>query len=400
MKIAYFDLIGGASGNMLLGALVDAGVDFEQVCEGLKSISLPQWTVRSARSDKGGIRATFLDFVVPGEDEHVTPNGSHRHGRSLDEIVDAVMRSGLTELQKSRSTAIFQRLARAEATIHGSSFENVHFHEVGQTDAVLDVAGVSIALDLLRIEEIYCSPFPMGTGYIRMQHGTYPNPSPATAEMLKGFTLRPTAIDGEMVTPTGAAILTTLARPGSVPAFVPQLVGYGAGSRDFPVPNLTRVFVGDVDEVSRTSERDEVVILETNIDDMNPQHYELAIERLFGAGALDVWMTPVIMKKNRPAVVLSAAARPGDAEACARALLRETTTLGVRIHAISRRSLPRSVTSVATPLGSVRVKSIGAEGGRQTLEYDDVLRIARDSKRPIAEVSAALERFLSGQKAT
>lgn len=396
MRIAYFDLIGGASGNMLLGALVDAGADLEAVASALKSIALPAWSLRREAVDKAGIASTFLDFVVPGDDRRASCE--HRHGRSLAEIVESVMRSELTERQKQRAAAIFVRLAQAEATIHRTSPEKIHFHEVGQTDAVLDVAGVCIALDLLEIDEVHCSEFPMGTGEIAMQHGTFPNPAPATAEMLKGFRLRPTSIQGEMVTPTGAAILTTLARGGGAPEFVPERIGYGAGTRDLPLPNVTRVFVGEASQANESGASDDVVVLETNIDDMNPKYYELAIERLFGAGAIDVWMTPVIMKKNRPGVVLAAAARSDEAEACAEAMLRETTTLGVRMRKMSRRTLARSVRSVATPLGPVRVKSVDGNGIRATLEYDDVVRIARDSARPIAEVSKELERYISEQK--
>ncbi len=395
MRLTYFDLIGGASGNMLLGALVDAGADFEAVCSGLRSIELPAWTARNTRAERGGIAATLLDFVVPGEDDHAAAGATDSHGRSLAEIIDSVTRSGLTDRQKERAAAIFRRLALAEATIHRTSPETVHFHEVGQTDAVLDIAGVCIALDQLEIEDVYCSAFPMGTGYITMRHGKYPNPAPAVAEMLKGFRLRPTLVDGEMVTPTGAAILTSLARYDTVPEFVPELIGYGAGGRDPAIPNVTRVFVGDAPEARQVDEPEDVVVLETNIDDMNPQHYELAIERVFGAGAIDVWLSPVIMKKNRPAVVFSAVAPLSAVEACAQALLRETTTLGVRLQRMSRRTLARFVKSVATPLGSVRVKSTGDGRMRRTLEYDDVLHIARDSGRPIAEVSAALERFLA-----
>jgi uncharacterized protein (TIGR00299 family) protein len=383
--------------------------------------------------------------VVPGEDgdadhhhhhEHDPQQGdSHRnesdaHGhshadahnassgtRTLAEVLGIVEHSSLTARQRERASAVYRRLADAEAHTHGTTAGAIRFHEIGQIDAILDVAATCVALDLLEIDELRCSPFPIGHGSIGMQHGHYPNPPPVVAHLLIGWPTRAVDIAGELVTPTAAAILTTLARPGR-PDLVIERIGYGAGRSDFAIPNVTRVMIGTATDDGRGAQphpsfaaderepaptaalekrdrQDEVVVLEANIDDMLPQHYELAMERLFAAGALDVWLTPIVMKKGRPAITLSAIAAPRDEDAVARTILSETTTIGVRVRTERRHVLPRASISVDTPYGPVRVKRSGVNGqSRARAEYDDLLRIAREHNLPLPEVARRVDAFV------
>ncbi len=399
MNVAYVEMIGGASGNMLIGALLDAGGERGALESALRTIPVEGWSIEQRRVDKRGIAATFFDFKIPGEDhDHGAHDHAHAHEpraqRKLSGVLETIQRSGLTQKQKSRAAAIYTRLGEAEARVHGISLAEIHFHEVGQVDAILDVAGVCILLDQLEVEEVACSAFPIGSGTILMQHGLYPNPPPATAELLRGAPTFAAPVEGEMVTTTGAAILTALvASPGERPPMRATRIGYGAGRSDFPLPNVLRVSIGTKLEAPGAS--DEVVVLEANIDDMSPQHFELAIERVLAAGAYDVWLAPVTMKKSRPAILFGAIA-PSELEAAvARAMLLETSTLGVRARRERRHVLERRIESLATEFGPVRVKIADAAGSvRRTLEYDDVVRIARERQLPIAEVAARLEELL------
>jgi uncharacterized protein (TIGR00299 family) protein len=398
MRVAYVDMIGGAAGDMLMGAWVDAGVDVAQLERALRTVVADGWELVTECVDRCGISATHLDLVIPGEDDHAHgPGGEHahdhaHHGHRLADILAIVARSGLSPRQIERASAIYRRLAEAEARVHGQTVDEVYFHEVGQIDAILDVAGTCVALDLLGIEELRCSPFPMGHGLARMAHGVYPNPGPAALDLMRGFPLRPLDVPAELVTVTGAAILTTLATPGPALDMTLERIGYGAGRRSFAIPNVVRVMVGERTAAATDAS---VVVLEANIDDMSPQHYELALERIFAAGAYDAWLTPIVMKKGRPAIVLAAMAAPHAEGDVARAMLRETTTIGVRVRTERRHVLAREIRTIDTPYGAVRVKSAGGDGiHRWQPEYDDVVRIARERGRPIAETAAHLEEFL------
>jgi uncharacterized protein (TIGR00299 family) protein len=313
-------------------------------------------------------------------------------------VLAIVERSGLGARQRERASTVYRRLAEAEARVHGAAVETVHFHEIGQVDAILDVAAFCIALDLLAIDELRCSPFPIGHGSIRMEHGTFPNPPPATAELLRGWPTRAVDVEGELVTTTAAAILTTLATPGGRPDFVVERIGYGAGTSDFTIPNVTRVSIGHAPvPAAAAPDADEVVVLETNVDDMSPQHYELALERIFAAGARDAWLTPIVMKKGRPAILLAALADPSAEDAVAHAMLRETTTIGVRVRTERRHLLSRTVRTMETVYGPVRVKEVQLDGTvRVRAEYDDLLRIARERGLPLPEVARVVERGLTG----
>jgi uncharacterized protein (TIGR00299 family) protein len=387
-------MIGGAAGDMLLGAWIDAGVDARELERALRSVVADGWELATERVDRCGIAATHVDLVIPGEDDRAHDhNGSHahehtHHGHRLSDILKIVASSGLTPRQIERASAIYRRLAQAEAHVHGQPVDEVYFHEVGQIDAILDVAGTCVALDLLGIDEVRCSPFPTGHGLARMAHGVYPNPGPAALELMRGFPLRPLDVPAELVTVTGAAILTTLASPGPALEMTLERIGYGAGRRSFDIPNVVRVMIG---ERAASAGEGDVVVLEANIDDMSPQHYELALERIFAAGAYDAWLTPIVMKKGRPAIVLAALAAPGAETAVAHAMLRETTTIGVRVRTERRHVLAREILTVQTPYGAVRVKSAGGEGIRRLQpEYDDLVRIARERDLPLAEIVRAV----------
>jgi len=394
--VTYFELIGGAAGDMLLGALIDAGASPEAVEAALRTIPVRKpWHWRVERTVRRGIAAARVAIEVPGEDGGPghTHDGRHGDGTPLRDVLAIVAASGLSDRQKERASAVYRRLGEAEARAHGESVDAIHFHEVGETDAILDVAGVCVALDLLGAGEVRCSAFPIGRGSVRMLHGTYPNPPPATAELLRGLPTYDGGVEGEMVTTTGAAILSTIARAGERPAMIAERIGYGAGASDFAIPNVVRASVGTLTGDGAPDEN--VVVLEANIDDMPPSHFELAIERLFAAGALDVWLASVYMKKSRPGFVLSAIAPPEREADCAAVMLAQTTTLGVRVRPQRRYVAERRVDEVATPAGTIRVKTAVVAGRpRRTLEYDDVARVARAQGRPFAEVAAELEKML------
>ena len=402
MKVAYVDMIGGAAGDMLMGAWVDAGLDVQLLERALRTVVADGWELVTERVDRCGIAATHLDLIIPGEDDHAHgPGDAHdhaHHGHYLRDILAIVERSGMTRRQIERASAIYRRLADAEARVHGTNADDVHFHEVGQIDAILDVAGTCIALDALGIDELRCSAFPYGTGLARMHHGTYPNPGPATIELLRGMPLRALDVEAELVTTTGAAIISTLATsPGQRVDLTLERIGYGAGRRDFAIPNVVRVMIGEAVAssvgVNDGDAGDEVVVLEANIDDMSPQHFDLALERIFAAGALDAWLTPIVMKKGRPAIALAAMARPAAEALVAHAILRETSTIGVRVRRERRHVLERAIESVETPYGPVRFKRVGGDGFvRRTPEYDDVAQIARERNVPVDEVARTLAR--------
>ncbi len=392
MKVVYFDQIGGSSGNMIVGALIDAGAPVAELEAALRTIPVSGWTLEQTRVLKRGVAATYFDFIVPGEDGHP---GAAAHGRHLGEVLAIVALSGLTASQKARASAIYQRLGEAEARVHGTAVDQVHFHEVGAVDAILDVAGACVALDLLGIEEVYASAYPLGNGEIVMQHGRFPNPPPATADLMRGAATRSTDVTGELVTPTAAAILATLVeRVGERPGMTFERHGYGAGRSDFPMPNVVRATIGERGERGERS-ASIVRVLEANVDDLSPEYFELAIERVFAAGALDVWLAPITMKKARPAVLFSAIVPIERAQACADAILMQTSTIGVRSYDVERYVAERTIEEHETPYGPVRVKTATIAGRpRATIEYDDLLRIARERNRPLADLARELERIL------
>jgi len=378
MKIAYFDCFSGASGDMILGALIDSGLPLEELKAALASLKLSGIDVKASPVKKGALVGTKVDVLVP-------PGPSHR--RHLSDIVEIIDKSGLDQDVKEDAKRIFRRLAEAEAKVHGTDIEEVHFHEVGAFDAIADIVGSAFGIRWLGVEKLYASPLNLGSGTVRTEHGQLPVPAPGTVELLRGIPIYSTGIEGELTTPTGAAILSTLVkRFGPIPQMTLERIGYGAGSKELAQqPNLLRLLVG---EAKDTFEEDRITVLEANIDDMNPQFFEPLLERLFQEGALDVFITPIMMKKFRPAVKLTVLAEPSLMETLSAIILRETTSFGVRLHEAGRRKLRREVIEVQTRFGPIRVKAGYSGDGLLLLspEYEDCKQIALSKRVPIREV--------------
>lgn len=383
MTIAYFDCFAGASGDMILGALVDAGVDLDSLRDKLAQLAIPNWELRAEKVSTRGIAATRVE-VIAREDAA---------GRPFSELDAMIASSGVDGEVQAIARKIMRRLAEVEARLHNERIEDVHLHELGGVDTVIDVVGAVVALKMLNAEQVYVSPFPMGHGTVNTRHGTLPLPAPAVAELVIGAPIRAMDIAAELVTPTGAAILTTLAQGyATFPPMKLERVGYGAGARDLPIPNFLRVLIGQTG-----SENDAIVetltLIETNVDDANPQIYDYLEYKLFQAGALDVWLTPIQMKKNRPATLLSLLCRVSDADAMMRILFEEGLSLGVRRREVERYALARQVIAVETPYGSVRVK-IAQTGGRVVRlapEYEDCRKRAEEHRVSLVEIYHAAE---------
>ena len=378
MSIAYLDCFSGISGNMVLGALLDAGLNLEDLLEGLAQLDVAGYTVRSEPVLKRGLRGTHVTV----ETEH---HGPERHLHQIEEIITG---SSLPARIQKRSVAIFRRLAEAEAKVHDAPVDHVHFHEVGALDAIVDVVGAVIGFDRLGVERIYASPVRVGRGTVLCAHGVIPVPAPATAELLRGVPTYGRDVDAELVTPTGAAILTTLAEGyGSAPPMAVDRIGYGAGTRELPHPNLLRISLGESieQEAGLDYERDRVTVVETSIDDMNPEFYEHVMARLFDAGALDVFVTPITMKHSRPAAQLSVLVPDGRLPAVVDVLVTETTTIGVRFDVKERWKLMRQHSQVDTPYGAVGVKVAyrGDEALNVAPEAQDCRRLADEQGVPL-----------------
>ena len=369
-KIAYFDCFSGASGNMILGALLDAGLALEDLQAELNKLHVSGFQLQVTRVKRQGIAATHVEVLT--EETH-----THRHLHHISEILT---KSALDQPVKDASRRIFTRLAEAEAKVHDTTIERIHFHEVGALDAIVDVVGAVAGLRKLGVTKIYVSPFAQGTGFTICDHGKIPIPAPATVELLKGKPVRYTDIEAELVTPTGAAILSTLGEHFGLPPLISfDVIGYGAGTRELPIPNTLRLFLGQHDEIAAEYDCDTVTVIEANIDDMNPQLYDYLFEKLFANGALDVFTTPVMMKKNRPGIVLSVIAPPELRPPLVTIILTETTTIGVRWHDMPRAKAQRESCTVETAYGPVRVKisRLGAKIINIAPEYDDCKKLAQ-----------------------
>lgn len=383
MRIAYFDCIAGASGDMILGALLDAGLVEDALHEGLLALQLDGFDLRARRVVKNGFSSTKVDVIVADD----VP------ARHLLEIESIVTDSHLSPSIKERATAIFRRLGEVEAGIHGTSVDQVHLHELGGVDTIVDVVGTLVGLDAMGIERVYASPLPMGRGFVRGAHGSIPLPAPATLALLEGIPVVGSDLDVELVTPTGAVLLSSLAIDfGPIPAMKLSAVGYGAGGRDLPIPNVLRLIVGD-QATPDDAQTQTLTLLETNVDDLNPEIYDYVMARLFDAGALDVFFTPIQMKKNRPATLLRALCQPDDADRLMAILFAETSTLGVRQQPVTRHCLARTTHSVETPYGPVRVKvAMWGDGqAKAAPEYEDCRQLAEASGTPLREVYRAAE---------
>lgn len=424
----YFDCFSGISGDMTLGAFVDLGVPVDYLKTELSRIPLEGFDITSSSVAKHGIRATHV-VVHDGHDHHhdhghdhpahdahhhghqhddhhhpeAHHHGEHRHPGSHDhksghkkhhshgmnyaKIKDLIEHSHLSDNVKGMSLAIFEKIAIAESKIHGCPIDKIHFHEVGGIDAMVDIVGTALCVEYLNIETIYASPIPLGSGFTRCAHGTIPIPAPATAEILKGIPVYGSHIKQELVTPTGAAIITTLARSfGSIPPMVISQTAYGAGTKDNEErPNLLRVLAGDFTQKKKS---DTVIIMETTIDDMNPEHFGYVMDRLFEDGALDVTLQPVFMKKNRPGTILSVLCREDKQEELAELILSETTSTGVRLYPARRKTLDREAVSVMTRFGDIPAKKIIRPDGSVhiTPEFEACRKLAREMAMPLYQV--------------
>jgi uncharacterized protein (TIGR00299 family) protein len=381
MVCAFVDCFAGISGDMLLGALIDAGAPVDNLLYGLETLPISGWELKIERVRKGAIAATSVSVIVNGKQPE----------RHLSDIESIVLASQLPEKVKEQSLKVFRLLAEAEAKVHGIGINEVHFHEVGAVDSIVDIVGSVYALHLLGVQTVYASALPFSRGRVKTLHGDLPVPAPATMELLCGVPTYPLDIEVELVTPTGAALLKSLANEfGMPPPFTPQKVGYGAGKRDLPFPNVLRVIIGDMPD-NVALERERLVVVETNLDDMTGEMAGFAMERLLTAGVRDVWVVPAQMKKNRPAIVLSVLCDHEKLPTVLQILLRETTTLGARVQEVERLCLPREIWEVTTPYGTVKVKvaKLGDEIVNIAPEYEDCRRLALERGVPLKEVMSA-----------
>ena len=382
MKVCYLDCFSGISGDMLLGALVDAGLPAATLEAELRKLKLKGWTLTTERVRRGEITATKLDFQVK-ETQH------HRTWKTIRELI---RNSELSGTVRGHADNIFARLAEVEGAVHGVAPDDVHFHEVGAMDSILDIVGASVAVEALGIERVVASPLNVGAGMVKTAHGVLPVPAPATAALLQGAQTYSTGIETELVTPTGAAVVAALASSyGSLPPMTVSAIGYGAGSRDLKEqPNVLRVFLGESAEVAPGVEEATVTVLEANLDDMSPLLGGYFMEQALEAGALDVFYTPVQMKKDRPGLMLTVLCPPDRVAALTTLIFEQTTTIGLRFYQARRRVLERSFVTVDTSLGPVRIKLAKLNGRvlNAAPEYDDCQRLAREKAVPLKQVLA------------
>jgi pyridinium-3,5-bisthiocarboxylic acid mononucleotide nickel chelatase len=391
VKVLYFDAFSGAAGDMILGALVDAGLPFEELKRALGTLGIEGWDVSVERVVKAGIAATKFrvhEHALAGGDSTPGHASGHRH-HSIGAIKRRIDQSALTDAAKARAKALFDRLAAVEASVHDMPIERVHLHEVGALDSIVDIVGCVFALDWFGADRVVVSPINVGGGMVKTSHGVYPVPAPATIRLLGDAQVYGTDQTGELLTPTGALILTGYAHAyGPMPRMRVDAIGYGAGDRDLTRrPNVLRVVVG---RSSESAEATTVAVMECEIDDMNPQIFGPLMDQLYDAGALEVFYASVQMKKNRPGTLMTVICAPEHRETLAGLVFRETTTIGVRFTEMTRDCLDREIVPLATPLGSVRVKVARRNG--QVLnaqpEFEDVARLAAEHRRPIKEVQA------------
>jgi pyridinium-3,5-bisthiocarboxylic acid mononucleotide nickel chelatase len=380
MKLAYFDCFSGISGDMTLGALVDAGCSLELLRSGLQGLQIPGWTISSEKVWKNGMAATFVHVATEDQTKH----------RSLSAILEIFEKSQLSESVGKNAAAIFRKLGEAEASVHDVALEKIHFHEVGAVDAIVDIVGACIAFDALGIEKFACSPLNVGGGTAKMSHGVLPVPAPATAKLLQGKPTYSNGVQRELVTPTGAAIVSTLCDTfGPQPQMTVSAIGYGAGSMELEgQPNVVRIMIGEVPDKVITGFDEEISVIEANLDDMNPQIYGYFLEKALAAGALDVYTTPVQMKKNRPGTLLTLLCKPQDTNSLMSLVFAETTTFGARTYRAQRRTLPRESVNVHTQFGDVRVKLSRVNGRilHVAPEFDDCRKLAVEKNVPLQRV--------------
>ncbi len=373
--IAYFDCFSGISGNMILGALIDAGLSPDFLKKELKKINAGNYSIKINKVTRGHLSGTYLQVITKDNKR-----------RKLKDITEIIRKSRLDDDVKKKSIRVFDRLAEAESRVHGIGKERLHFHEVGDLDSIIDIAGSVIGLKKLSVKEVFSSPIHTGSGFVKSRSGILPVPAPATAELLKGALVYGTGINTEIVTPTGAAVITAFAKSfGEMPPMKYRSIGYGAGSKKLKIPNMLRIYIASP---GKFYDEDMIRVIEANIDDMNPQIYDYLVKRLLKEGALDVCLIPVRMKKNRTGTLLTVLAEIKDSDKMTSIIFEETTTFGVRAYEVKRKKLLRKVETIKTKYGNVRVKT-GKSGGRTktvTPEYEDCRKIAEKKKIPLRTV--------------
>jgi hypothetical protein len=382
MKVAYFECFAGASGDMILGSLIDAGLEVERLKKELAKLNLSHYDLGAEKVVKQGMGGTQA-LVRVDEDHH-----GHHH-RHLHHIVEIIQNSELDQTVKQKGIEVFARLAAAEAKVHRTTADKIHFHEVGAMDAILDVMGGVAGLALMGIDKIFCSPLHVGAGTVTCAHGTLPVPTPATLELVRGKPIYSNGVEGELLTPTGAAILTTLASEfGSMPPMAVEKVGYGAGTAERTIPNLLRLAIGEADDESGKYASERVAVLETNIDDMNLQIYDYLTARLLEMGAMDVFLSPLQMKKNRPGTLLTVVCPPEAMESFTDFLLNETTSIGLRWRIDQRLRTETTFQEVQTQWGPVRCQVSRIGGGPVNIapDYEACRRVALEKNVPLRAV--------------
>lgn len=385
LKIAYFDCSAGISGDMCLGALVDAGVPLKKMEKGLKALPVKGYRLEGRKVKRAGIAATKVDVII-----RQSAISSQQPARRWKDIKKIIKDSSLPDGVKQKGLGVFKRLFEAEGRVHGNEYTRTHLHELGAVDCIVDIFGTLIGLNILGVERVYSSALNLGKGSAVTEHGRLPIPAPATAEILEGVPVYSSDVPFELTTPTGAAIMKELAQNyGDMPMMKIQHTGYGAGQKDIPrLPNTLRIFLGEHILLKSTEPDPRVSVIETNIDDMNPQCYEYVVERLFSSGALDVYLTQVIMKKGRPGVLFTVLCEENRKKDIIDLLFKETTTIGVRFYEVARRVLKREIRRVKTESGTIRVKVSTRFDGtlKFSPEYEDCKRIAKQHKIPLMEV--------------
>ncbi len=392
-RIAYFDCFAGISGDMCIGAVVDAGVNLSDIKKELKKLPVQNYSLASKKVSRCGISATKVDVIIK-KSEVRSQKSEDRRWKDIEKIIKT---SQLSKKIKQKGLHIFKKLFEAEAKVHGEPFDKVHLHELGGIDCLVDIFGTLIGLDILGIEKIYVSSINLGSGSVKTRHGMLPVPAPATAELLKGYPVYSSEIPFELTTPTGAAIISGInADPYSLSKITIEKIGYGAGSKDIAnMSNTLRILIGK--EANAGGSKEFVTVIETNIDDMNPQFYEYVMERLFNAGALDVFLENIIMKKGRPAVKLTVISEEGDIDKLSSILFKETTTIGLRFYRAHRRTLDREIKKIKTKYGDVRMKVSTSKGNVVNIsaEYEDLRAIAKKTKIPIKKIAGEISKLLA-----
>jgi uncharacterized protein (TIGR00299 family) protein len=390
MKILYYDCFAGISGDMNLGAMLDLGVDQKYLLKELGNLPIDSYKIKVYKDKRGGITGTKVDVIVPFQKK--TSSRLTQKKRTFRDIARMIKQSNLSANVKKISLDIFTCLARAEGKIHGHKIEDVHFHEVGAIDSIVDIVGAAICLDYLKVDKVISSPIQVGSGIINCSHGTLPVPAPATAEILQGIPIKTGLVPYEATTPTGAAIIAVTASYFTEKIdFTPQKIGYGVGSKDSSTPNVLRLFLGEKSPNAAKIyelETGEAVIIECNIDDMNPELYDALMERLFVAGAHDVFFTPIIMKKSRPAVIVSVLCDVGKQKAIEEVLWLNSSTFGLRSYKVAKSMLRRETVKVKTKYGEIKIKRGYLNGHiiKSKPEYEDCKRLAKENGVTIQDI--------------